>query len=183
MIFQSGVWLSLNVVKMRLFNKFSNPVFIAIFYIIKGLRRSNTRSAGDFALVSIHSLFGKCNVFKNKFNMITKSKTVPGNILEIFIRKHDGFVSFVENNLDGVRFLNNTPFGFGTDDCLVAIDDVDIRSKSKDEIIKLFKKEILYDYNDIFKLTVVRKSHPDQSSIIAGNVQVLFGCLLCGIFS
>ena len=111
--------------------------------------------------------------------MITRSKSVPGNVIDIFLQKHDGFINFVENNMDGLRFQKNTPFGFGADDCLVAIDGVDIRNKSKDEIIKLFNKEKLYEYNDIFKLTVVRKSHPDQSSIMVGNLQVQNGFFLC----
>ena len=104
--------------------------------------------------------------------MVTHSKTVPGNVIDIFLRKHDDFITLVEYNLDGLRFKKDTQFGFGEDDCLVAIDDVDIRKKSKDEISKLFNKEKLYDYNDVFKLTVVRKSHPDQSSIMVGNAQV-----------
>ena len=80
--------------------------------------------------------------------------------------------------MDGVRFSSNTPFGFGEGDCLVAIDDVDIRKKSKDEISKLLNKENLEDFNDIFKLTIVRKSHPDQSSIIVGNEKVDNACFL-----
>ena len=104
--------------------------------------------------------------------MVTHSKNVPGNVIDIFLRKHDDFITLVENNLDGLRFKKDTQFGFGEDDCLVAIDDVDIRKKSKDEISKLFNKEKLYDFNDVFKLTVVRKSHPDQSSIMVGNLQV-----------
>ena len=104
--------------------------------------------------------------------MVTHSKNVPGNVIDIFLRKHDDFITLVEYNLDGLRFKKDTQFGFGEDDCLVAIDDVDIRKKSKDEISKLFNKEKLYDYNDVFKLTVVRKSHPDQSSIMVGNAQV-----------
>ena len=104
--------------------------------------------------------------------MITHSKSVPGNVIDIFLKKHDAFITYVENNMDGLRFLNETPFGFGSDDCLIAIDGVDIRKKSKDDIIKLLNKDKAYDYSDIYQLTVLRKSHPDQSTIIVGNTQV-----------
>ena len=83
-------------------------------------------------------------------------------------------LKYIEENLEGLRFMNDTPLGISADDYLAKIDGEDVRSKSEADILKLFSKDKVQEYDDIYQLTIIRKSHPDQLSIISGNKPVSF---------
>ena len=73
------------------------------------------------------------------------------------VKKHKHFEHFVLNNLDGLRFKRQTPFGIGPGDGLLVVNHIDVRREREKLKSRLTDDSFT---GGIYNLTVVKANSP-----------------------